>query len=213
MDAMKRSITLENLLTMSSGLETRDNPRKHGLQGVIEMRSSRDWTHYVLDRPMAAQPGTRFEYGNLVSFLLTSILHRQTEVDTMKFARENLFGPLGIEDVKWEKSPEGIYTGYGELWLRPLDMAKLGLLYLNKGRWDNQQIVSADWVEQATQSHISAGPSLGVWLSLVGSAEWLLFCAGLRRAVYFRYTRTEYGGRYSPAACRVTSLWTPYRVP
>ncbi len=115
MGELKKSITLENLLTMSSGLETKDNPKKHGLYGVLEMRATNDLTQYVLDRPMTEKPGTRFEYGNLVSFLLTSILHKQTEVNTMNFANRHLFGPLGIKDVKWYKSPKGIYAGYGDL--------------------------------------------------------------------------------------------------
>lgn len=160
MGELKRSITLENLLTMSSGLETKDNPKKHGLYGLLEMRATNDWTQYVLDRPMAEPPGTRFEYGNLVSFLLTSILHKQTEVSVMGFANKHLFGPLGIKDVKWHKSPKGINTGYGDLWLTPHDMAKLGLLYLNNGFWENQQIISTSWTEKSTNGQLSVGPSL-----------------------------------------------------
>lgn len=78
----------------------------------------------------------------------------------MGFANKHLFGPLGIKDVKWHKSPKGINTGYGDLWLTPHDMAKLGLLYLNNGFWENQQIISTSWTEKSTNGQLSVGPSL-----------------------------------------------------
>ena len=122
--------------------------------------TSRDWTQYVLDRPMEEWPGTRFEYSNLVSFLLASILQKQTDRDALSFAYEHLFGPLGIKSVEWYKSPKGIYTGFAELSMTPHDMAKLGLLYLKNGRWENQQILSEGWVEVATTGHVSVSEKL-----------------------------------------------------
>ena len=160
MDGRKRSITLEDLLTMRSGLDTQDNAKHYGWKGLYAMQATDDWTQYVLDRPMAEPPGTRFEYSNLVSFLLTSILQKQTKVDALNFAYEHLFGPLGIEDVMWYKSPKGIYTGYAELWLTPHSMAKLGFLYLNNGRWEDQQLLSEEWVERATKAHSIVSPAL-----------------------------------------------------
>ena len=160
MDDKKRAITLHDLLTMRSGLKTEDNIH-HGRKGLNEMRTtSGDWTQYVLDRPMEELPGTRFEYSNLVSFLLTSILQKQTGRDALSFAYEHLFGPLGIESVEWYKSPKGIYTGFAELSMTPHDMAKLGLLYLKHGRWENQQILSEEWVEVATKGHVSVSQKL-----------------------------------------------------
>lgn len=160
MNTWKKGITLEDLLTMRSGLETKDNLKNFGWQGLYEMRATSDWTQHVLDKPMMTPPGAKFEYSNLVSFLLTSILQKQTNKDALSFAHDHLFGPLGIKDVMWDKSPGGIYTGYAELWLTPHDMAKLGFLYLNNGRWDYQQILAEDWVEKATQGHVSVSPSL-----------------------------------------------------
>jgi CubicO group peptidase (beta-lactamase class C family) len=167
MDGRKSAITLQNLLTMRSGLETKDNMKDYRWQGLYEMRRTNDWTQYVLDRPMAEPPGTRFEYSNLVSFLLTSILQEQTKRDALSFAREHLFGPLGIKDVMWYKSPKGVYNGFAGLSLTPHNMAKLGFLYLNNGRWETQQILSEDWVEIATKGHASAS-----WASV--SASWAL---------------------------------------
>ena len=160
MDDRKRSITLYDLLTMRSGLKTEDNIF-HGGKGLNEMRTtSEDWTQYVLDRPMEELPGTRFEYSNLVSFLLTSILQKQTGRDALSFAYEHLLGPLGIENIAWYKSPKGIYTGFAELSMTPHDMAKLGFLYLKNGRWENQQILSEEWVEIATKGHVPVSETL-----------------------------------------------------
>jgi hypothetical protein len=75
---------------------------------------------------------------------------------TLEFANKNLFGPLGITDVGWQTSPQGIGIGWGEMLLKAHDMAKIGWLYLNKGRWENKQIVPTAWVEQSTRGHIDA---------------------------------------------------------
>jgi len=74
-------------------------------------------------------------------------------MDTLEFARQNLFDPLGIEDVHWEWSPQGYAIGFARMWLKPEDMAKFGLLYLQQGQWDGEQIVPADWVEESVTPH------------------------------------------------------------
>ena len=99
------------------------------------------WAQYVLDLPMEVTPGEKFEYCNGVSYLLSVIIQNTTKMKTLDFARKHLFEPLGIIDIEWERSPQGIDAGYGEMWLKPHDMAKFGWLYLNKGRWGNKQIV------------------------------------------------------------------------
>lgn len=74
-----------------------------------------------------------------------------------EYAKENLFSTLGISDVEWETNPQGQSLGYKGLYMLPQDMAKFGLLYLQQGRWDDQQIVPAEWVEASTRKHISSG--------------------------------------------------------
>jgi hypothetical protein len=155
LDERKRAITIEHLLTMASGLETKDS-YLYGWAGLNDMRWSADWAQYVLDRPMADIPGKEFEYSNGVSYLLSAIVQKTTNMRTLDFAKKYLFGPLGITDVRWETSPQGIDVGYGGMWLRPRDMAKFGWLYLNKGRWEKRQIISEAWVEASTRGHISA---------------------------------------------------------
>jgi len=155
MDDLKKSITLKNLLMMASGLKCRDSYLYRWV-GFFEMRNSKDWAQYVLDLPMAEPPGEKFEYCNGASYLLSVIIQNTIKMKTLDFARKHLFEPLGILDVEWERSPQGIDAGYGEMWLKPYDMAKIGWLYLNKGRWGNKQIVPSAWVEASTRGHIDA---------------------------------------------------------
>jgi CubicO group peptidase (beta-lactamase class C family) len=155
MNDLKKSITLENLLMMAAGLKCRDS-YLYRWAGLFEMRSSTDWAQYVLDLPMAEPPGEKFEYCNGVSYLLSVIIQNTTEMKTLDFARKHLFEPLGIIDIGWATSPQGVDIGYGEMWLKPHDMAKFGWLYLNKGRWRNSQIVPSAWVEVSTRGHIDA---------------------------------------------------------
>ena len=154
-DDLKKTITLKNLLTMSSGLACRDS-YLYRWAGLFEMRYSPDWAQYVLDLPMAEPPGEKFEYCNGVSYLLSVIIQNATKMKTLDFAKEHLFDPLGITDIHWAISPQGVDIGYGEMWLTPHDMARFGWLYLNKGRWGNQQIVPSAWVKASTRGHIPA---------------------------------------------------------
>ena len=155
MDARKESITLENLLTMTSGLECRDS-YLYRWKGLIELRASADWGQYVLDLPMVETPGERFEYCNGISYLLSVIIQNTTRMRTLAFARQHLFAPLGIQDVGWDTSPQGVDIGWGEMRLKPHDMARLGWLYLKQGRWGDTQIVPPAWVEASTRGHIDA---------------------------------------------------------
>jgi CubicO group peptidase (beta-lactamase class C family) len=154
-DADKEAMTLEHVLMMASGLKCRDS-YLYRWSGLQEMRESDDWVQFMLDLPMAEPPGTRFEYCNGGSFLLSAIIQEATGVSAAEFAQEHLFDPLGIQDVEWPANPQGISIGWGELHMRPHDMAKIGYLYLNGGQWDGEQVVPADWVEASTRKHISA---------------------------------------------------------
>ncbi len=156
LDDDKLSITLEHLLSMSSGLDCQDS-YLYNWRGLERMRSTMDWTQYALDLPVDREPGTTFDYCNGGSFLLSAILQEATGMDSLTFARQHLFGPLGISDVAWRTDPRGVYVGWGDMRLQPHDMAKIGYLFLNEGMWDGEQIVSADWVHEATRVQITAG--------------------------------------------------------
>jgi CubicO group peptidase (beta-lactamase class C family) len=155
LDEQKKAMRLEDLLTMSTGFKCRDS-YLYRWEGLQEMRASSDWIQFMLDLPMREQPGTRFEYCNGASFLLSAILQESTGLSAEDFAQENLFTPLGISDYHWPANPQGISIGWGELHLKPHDMAKIGYLYLNEGIWEGKQILPAEWIRESTRKHISA---------------------------------------------------------
>lgn len=145
-------VTVKDLLTMQTGVRSRDS-YIYRWDGWFEMINSDDWVAHFFTLPMDVEPGTRFDYSNLASFMLSAVIHESTDMDVLEYARANLFSPLGIEDVQWETSPQGIAVGATRMWLKPHDMAKFGLLYLQKGQWDGQQVVPADWVTESVTPH------------------------------------------------------------
>jgi CubicO group peptidase (beta-lactamase class C family) len=160
LDAKKEAMTLENLLTMRSGLKCQ------GESTTREMMASPDWTQYAMDQPMTTEPGTRYDYCGLNPHLLSAIIQETTGKSALNFGAENLFNPLGIPNVYWPSDPQGNSWGWGDMKMTPHDMAKLGYLFLNNGQWDGRQIVSAEWVEAATR-----GSSYGYqwWLKPSGT--------------------------------------------
>jgi hypothetical protein len=148
-------MTLEDLLTMATGLDCSDS-YLYAWRGLEQMLQTDDWIQFMLDLPMIEPPGTRFEYCNGASFLLSAIIQETTGMNAAAFAEAYLFRPLGISDVVWPANPQGITIGWGELRMRPHDMAKIGYLYLNEGHWDGQQILPADWVADSTGKQIAA---------------------------------------------------------
>jgi hypothetical protein len=118
------------------------------------MRASKDWLQFALNLPSVREPGTRFAYCSVNMHLLSAILTEATGMSALEFAHQNLFGPLGVQDVYWPADPQGVTHGWGDLCLRPGDMAKFGSLFLHKGQWDGKQIVSSEWVESALQGYM-----------------------------------------------------------
>jgi hypothetical protein len=107
----------------------------------------------MLDLPMVADPGHRFEYCSGGIHLLSGAVAEATGINTLAFARRELFGPLGIADAAWPADRQGITHGWGDLHLQPRDMAKIGYLWLHGGRWGNRQLVPADWMRAAVAVH------------------------------------------------------------
>jgi CubicO group peptidase (beta-lactamase class C family) len=162
-DALKRSITLEHLLTMSSGLEW----------DFDEMVSTRDWVQYVLDQPMYIEPGTEFYYSSGNAHVLSAIIQEASGMNTRDFAQLYLFDPLGISDIRWKTDLDGIPKGGWGLAMKPRDMAKLGYLYLNQGVWDGQQIIPAGWIKASTKRHVQVPEPLEPWDLYMGYLWWL----------------------------------------
>lgn len=151
-EPQKDAISLEHLLTMTSGLECVNSPTEVTL---FNMMASPDWVQFMLDLPMAYDPGAQFDYSSGGVHLLSGVIRETTGEGAMAFARQHLFAPLGIQDAIWPLDPKGEDNhGWGDLKLRPRDMAKLGFLFLHEGRWNDRQVVSADWVRAATEKHV-----------------------------------------------------------
>jgi CubicO group peptidase (beta-lactamase class C family) len=150
--AWKESMTIEDLLTMTAGFEWNDNSDA-GMSEYNNMIRSEDWVQYVLDRPMAVEPGLVWNYNSGASHLLSAIVQNVTGMTAEEFAIEHLFTPLGIDDMTWREDPNGITIGGNTIQLVARDMAKFGYLFLKNGEWDGVQIVSPEWVENASMSH------------------------------------------------------------
>lgn len=166
-DPRKRRLTVEHLLTMTSGLDC------HVQQGEItltQMRRSSDWIQFMLDLPMVAEPGDVYEYCSGGMHLLSGVVTKQTGMSALEFARRTVFVPLGIHDAAWPSDAQGVSHGWGDLHLQPRDMAKIGYLWLRGGRWEAQQLVPADWMRAAVQVHAhpvsspGTGYGYGLWI-------------------------------------------------
>jgi CubicO group peptidase (beta-lactamase class C family) len=173
LDARKDRLTLEHLLTMSDGMDWHelDYPYTDAHNSLGQMWASADAVQYVLDRPMAREPGEAWAYNSGTSILLGGILEGATGRDVLGFAHEYLFDPLGIEDVRWDRATGGHYHTDGGLYLTPRDLARLGYLVLHGGTWDGREIVSPEWVARSTETHYQTGSGRGYgyqWWTLEG---------------------------------------------
>lgn len=148
----KKNITIGNVLTMTGGLESVDN--NYG--GFF---TSDDWLAYTLKKPMTDKPGTKFVYNTGLTQFLSNIITKVSGMSTKDFAEKYLFSKIGINAGHWATDPKGYYGGGYGLSLTPRDMAKFGYLYLNNGKWDGEQILSQEWVEESTKKHITANES------------------------------------------------------
>ena len=142
-DPSKAAITIADLLTMRSGLESTSG-RNYGA-----WVSTRNWVRGVLSRPMVSDPGTSMEYSTGSSHLLSAILTKATGMNTWQFAQSALAKPLGISLARWPRDPQGIYFGGNEMLMTPRQMIAFGELYLHRGRRGGTQIVSSEWVERS----------------------------------------------------------------
>src|SRR5215467_5380548 len=143
-DPRWQAITARNLLTMSSGISWHQSPPDNTSD---EMGHSPDWLHFILERPMAADPGTITNYSNGDPHLLSAALQNVVGETALEFARRKFFAPLGIQDVSWDHDPQGRSIGSAALQLRPVDMVKIGFLYLGGGQFEGRRILEKGWVE------------------------------------------------------------------
>lgn len=161
-DHRMQQITLRDLLTMQAGLRWREHLPWFGLDwDPARMYWSSNTIAYVLGRPMQSVPGSTFEYSTGVTQLLAGVLWKATGQTPRDFAAEHLFEPLGIRNVEWRAGKDGISYGGVGLFLTPREMAKIGLLALQRGRWEGEQLVPEAWIDESTRGHAILGYSDG----------------------------------------------------
>lgn len=146
-DSSKYAITIKDLLTMRTGLETTSF---HNYGAWV---TSKDWVAYALEQPMDDRPGGDMRYSTGTSHLLSVIITKASGMSTKAFAEKYLFGPMDIEAGGWDRDPQGYYMGGNNLALKPADMLKLGQMVLNGGTWEGDRIISRDWLADSFQTY------------------------------------------------------------
>ncbi|MDR9367176.1 MAG: serine hydrolase [Balneolaceae bacterium] len=144
-DSVKAAITLQDLLTMRSGLET-TSFRNYG-RWVM----SNNWVEFTLDQPFVEEPGGEMVYSTGTSHLLSVILTKATGMSTRAFANEHLFEPMDIQIGGWDRDSQGYYMGGNNLAVAPLDLLKIGTMMMDVGEYNGQRIVSKDWILESVQ--------------------------------------------------------------
>ncbi|HYW10568.1 MAG TPA: serine hydrolase [Longimicrobium sp.] len=180
-DPRKRQITVGNLLSMQSGLES----TSFNEYGAWVQRPN--WVNAALAQPVVDAPGGRMLYSTGSTHLLSAIVTRATGRSTWQYANEKLAGPLGFRIRPWQRDPQGIYFGGNDMYLTPRQMLAFGQLWLNGGRLGDRQIVPAEWVRESVRRRATSpfnghGYGLGWWTRESGG-----------RGVHFAW---GYGGQY-----------------
>jgi CubicO group peptidase (beta-lactamase class C family) len=168
-DQRRQQITIEDLLTMRSGLEPTSN-RNYG-----RWIASPNWVRYILNRPMVSAPGFGMHYSTGNTHLLSAILTKTSGGSTWNFANKALAKPLGMTLARWPRDPQGIYFGGNDMEMTPRQMMAFGELYANHGRVNGQQVLPTEWIEASlvprTRSRWSE--------RLYGYGWWIRELAGL----------------------------------
>lgn len=175
-DSVKASITIEDLLTMRSGLAS--TSRANYGRWV----SSSNWIRYALDRPLQGTPGVDRIYSTGNTHLLAVILHRATGMNTLQFANRYLFSPMNIRVTGWDRDPQGYYLGGNNMAMRPRDLVKIGRLMMEVGVYNGEQLVSKDWIITSVQpvtGRISGIEDYGyLWFSRSAGGYHMVYAFG-----------------------------------
>jgi CubicO group peptidase (beta-lactamase class C family) len=168
-DPRRRRMTIAHALSMTLGTEwNEDLPYTDPRNGEYAMEVSPDRYRFVLDRPLVAEPGSRWNYNGGATAVLGHLIAQGVGKPLLDYAREKLFAPLAIQDVEWTAGSNGEAAAASGLRMRPRDVAKLGQLVLERGRWGEHQLVPADWLDQsfAPHAHVEEGLDYGYqwWL-------------------------------------------------
>ena len=147
-DKKKQSITIRNLLIMSSGMKWDESTHAYTdpRNDAANMENSEFWLEYILSASMDTEPGDEFNYNSGITILLSQILEQATGESVEIFAKKYLFNPLGIDTFFWKEIPDGLTDTESGLYISARDFAKIGLLFANKGQWMDKEIISQNWI-------------------------------------------------------------------
>jgi len=161
-DPRLQEATLDDLLTMRSGIEWHEGDRPlDSTNTTIQLEASDDWIQFTIDQPMDAAPGERWVYNSGGSHLMSGIIRDATGQFVDAYAEAYLFGPLGIPDYHWKKTSKGYPDTEGGLYLEAEQLAKIGYLYLQDGMWDGERLVPEGWVASSTARRAEVGNGQG----------------------------------------------------
>src|SRR6201996_4746184 len=168
-DDNKKAMTVQSLLDMTSGIAWQEKAYTPD-ETIMQMYKAPDRTEFVLNQPMSSAPGTKFYYNSGTPNVLSALITKKTGSNAFDFAKNELFGPLGITSARWGKvDAQGVTDGEAGLSLSPHDMARIGYLYLHEGMWNGKEIIPPAWVDRARAGSVAATFGLhyaNLWWSL-----------------------------------------------
>ena len=174
-DPRRDAITIKDVLTMTTGIlwDEFSMPYTDTSSTCVQMEATDDWVKYVIDQPMAFDPGEKWEYSSGATMLLSHIIERASGQDLALYLEKNLFSELGIQDYFWKHIPSGLTDAEGGLYLTPRNLAKFGYLYLNNGNWNGKQILPQNWVTLNTSKPLDT-----LWPTFKYGYQWWLIPYG-----------------------------------
>ena len=146
------AMTVRDLLTMNCGHDVDPS-------GAVRKKADADWVQEFLAYPVEHKPGTFYTYNSVGTYMLSAIVQKVTGEKVVDYLYPRLFRPLGIVNVRWDESPQGINTGGWGLYLKTEDLAKMGQLFLQKGKWNGQQVLPEEWVKEASAYQVPSLPA------------------------------------------------------
>jgi CubicO group peptidase (beta-lactamase class C family) len=189
-DPRRDRMTIRDVLTMTTGIRWDEESTEYTdpANSCAVMEGKEDWVRYVLEQPMAEEPGKVFVYNSGATQLLSYLIRKTTGKEADDYAKEHLFAPLGI-DFYWKRTPKGLADTEGGLYLAPRDLAKIGYLYLKDGVWEGKRILPEGWVRASTKSSVATNEKTYGY----GYKWWVVSRKG--PGSYDAYAAWGYGGQ------------------
>jgi CubicO group peptidase (beta-lactamase class C family) len=183
-DPQRADLKVEHALTMTLGMEWDESrPYTDPANSEIAMEQAKDRYRFILERPIIAEPGTRWIYSGGSVALVGALIERGTGKTLPDFAREALFEPLGITSFEWMAGKDGVASAASGLRLRGRDLLRIGELVIGKGIWNGNRIISASWFEESCKPAVPTGDGLHygrLWFlgdaptpALAGNRSWM----------------------------------------